>query len=598
MINANLEKITLDDFSPGIWNDWQGAGGGISAPQGAAQLTGTFGCVASVGGGLMAAPKKVNTQTQALIDATTGTDNKYPTGDYRVHILALRNMSPVYKKAAGGGTQSEYPDMPWLGMQWWYDSTGVGTTFKQRTVVRAYKSYLASPSTYTPVNATATNGFAVGNFPSYGYIGLDIGRSNSPDPTKFGGPVMACSWYAISALPGTGEFGSFIYPPNTAPTTDATQAFWWDASGAGMMSIFSHQDRFLGFAFGFQAGAIGTDFGVNGGVEQTELVAYTNVNDVGGTTANVGSWVNENPHSYGSWKSINAGELFLVKKRGGAVILRGDVVLPIVIRLPGAEPTGLAVNIGSPLPDGSFLYGSERGVYAWNGGDATKSLSPGLSGWFWKNTTDKAPDGTHDIVDQLINPVFFRSAGRDLHPAVMGSWAPCGGRLVFGPNNFCYDTHGGGWWRHTDPSAGIIYGFHDAAARNMVLASPYYLSATQTEAVAWFDPEQGQTHYEWISQPLKVTQGRELDFREVEILAQGAGTVTVTVIGINGATSSQTFTITATARPESQTLGVGVHTHDAVVKIVSDSGSSAAAPKIYRVALGHNVRQTTRAASS
>ncbi len=606
------EYITLADFSPGIFNDWYSTGG-QPAPDGAAQLSGTFGCVCSRQGSLIPAPKKVNTQSQALIDANGS--GKYPTGDARIHILGMRNMSPVYlkKSNAGGpggqpavpsGNQTDYPDMPFLAMQWYYDAGGGSGPFTRKSRVRGYKCFNDAGGTYDMMTHSSAGTAAVGTKPWYGFLALEIGRANPAHSDTFGLPFVM----AINAV-DLGTPSAKVYPAYATAYSDSVSAPWFDTT-LGMSAIFAHQDRIFAIALGAPSSVNGMDnwFGSDGIVDMQEWLFYTDANNyTGGTTANNITLVNENPFGYGSWGSVNASELLLIKKRGGGVLVRGDINNPTVVRLPGIESTGMMMNLGcmisrgvsqgSNYMSGAYLYGSDRGVFMWNGGDSTIHLSKQLDGCFWKATTPVSPTAGYSVVDQLNNPLFFETLG-NYSPAPSGSFAQCGDRYIYAPNNFLFEMEHGGWWRHTDPSAGIIYGWHDQSVKNRVLASPYIVGdgTIGNEAVAWFDPTLGQTSYQWTSQPLAKSLGRNLSFRNVSIVLRGYGTVTVQLVGLAGATSeTASFTINSTGRPVAIEAPCSVHAHDVVVVVTStghDSGTPA--PEVIRMQIGYDARETAR----
>lgn len=589
--NPEIQTIVLDDFRPGIYDTW--AAGDASAPDGAAQLSGTWGCVASRTGSLIAAPKKIKSQTQALVDANGS--GKYPTGDARMHVVAMRNFSPVYRKSATGIAQSDYPDAPTVVFSWWYDSAGGGTNFKQRGLARIYKMFLATVASYDMIDFTSLATQAVGTKPPHGWGGVDIGRANDAHSDVAGIPIVGAFFFGM-ADPNNYKVRAF--PDQGTVATDGVDIFVFETLQVGPYAMFAHQDRFCIFALGAPVGqtnALAVDFGTSGGTEQSEWIHYTNTNSVtGGSLDNNAIFVNENPFGYGTWKSVNAGELFLVKKRGGGLSVRGDFDRPTVVRLPGIESTGLAVNIGCTLPDGTFLYGSERGVYAWSGGDTVKLLSPQIEGWFWKATSPDSPTAGLSVVEQLCNPLFYRSFGDD-HAQCMGSWAMCGDRLVYGPNNFCYDSMGGGWFIHTNPADGIIYGYHDTSVKNRVIAAPYYVDATQTEVLAWFDPNTGQNHYKWTGQPLKRTRGRVIQIKYVDVVVQGHGTIIYTLTGIEGQTATKTITI-STDQPITVNIPeLAIKSHDISLTIDSTGTTgSDAGPEVIRAIFGYYEQETAR----
>jgi hypothetical protein len=77
--------------------------------------------------------------------------------------------------------------------------------------------------------------------------------------------------------------------------------------------------------------------------------------------------------------------------------------------------------------------------------------------------------------------------------------------------------------------------------------------------------------------------------REINIAAQGLGTVTVDVIGAGGVSVSKTFTINDANRPVIQFAPIKIQAQDVEIRITSEStGSSVNAPVVHRIAIGHN----------
>ena len=77
--------------------------------------------------------------------------------------------------------------------------------------------------------------------------------------------------------------------------------------------------------------------------------------------------------------------------------------------------------------------------------------------------------------------------------------------------------------------------------------------------------------------------------REINLVAQGSGTVTVDVIGAGGTTVSKTFTVADSDRPVIQFAPIKVQAQDVEIRITSDSGSgSVNAPVVHRIAIGYN----------
>lgn len=583
MARADLQEIVLEDFSAGIWDDWQAGGSALSAPLGAAQMTGTFGCLSARGGGLIPGPRRVNRVLETLIDGTTTAD--YPTNDKRVHITAFRCASPVLDRSAAGitavGTVQPFPDNLCFGFDWYWKSGG--TPWKHRQMVRLYKMFLASaanPSqgsltTYNLINNTSTG--TIASAFKNGWCGIDLNRSRTAAPSQPGYPIIAA---IVTDNKEVTTMARVAYPDDQAGTTDSTRAMaGLDQSGGfAAYSILGHQDRIVALDR-----SVNYVFGANAELP-TDILIATAVNDIATNGVAISSFVSENPGLFGAWASVNASELFFVKQQRGGFVMRGDIAYPTVVRLPGLTPTYDAVNVPCVSSNGMVVYGSRDGVYGWGGGDVSTPLSPQLNGWFWK-----IPAGANgfDGVDNFLHSKGTFAAFQ---------------QYVAAPNNYLLDTTTGGWWRLTDPTASgeRPYCHYDTSAAGYLIGVPAYFDATNQTIADYYDFDRGQSSYAWVSQPLRASMNRELEFREIDLMAQGTGQIIITLTGIGGTTASITFDIASESRPVliQQPAG-GIHAHDVVLSFTSiATDSSLPAPRVHRIVTRYNPRQTARATSS
>jgi hypothetical protein len=556
--------VELNDFSPGIYDDWYSLGGAQTAPPGAAQLTGTFGCLSGRGGGLIPAPKRVNRVQETLF----GVGGNYPVGDVNTHITAFRVLSPVYDRtgvaAAARGTVRPFPDQLFVAFEYYQSGA-------HNSVIRTYKMHqqsAANPAIGTVGTfniSTAATAAAAAPF-YYGFSAVEFSRSNSVDPTAAGYPIAATGFTSCKdQVTQTHK----SYPAVASPTVDSVD----DIAGLAVQGGFSaygllaHQDRIIGLTLTVNFG-IGT-----GGELPFDGLTGTNPNDISTNGFLVTTFCSENPGLFGSFVSMNSSEIFVVKQQRGGYAIRGDVANPTVIRLPGVEPTFDAANIGTIDNNGVYVYGTKRGVFGWSGGDTSPYLSPQLDGWFWQTGG---------------------AAGTDNYLFIKGQFSRVGS-LIFAPNNFILDTVTKSWWKLTDTTTQPVYTFWDTTAGGNAVGVVASVSGTQQVLADWYDPTQGQSSYSWRSQPLAVTKNRVVVFREFTLMAQGVGTVTVTTTGINGATDVQSFTINSANQPVTIEKEGMVKTHDAYVTIASDSGNqNVAAPRVYRLRLGYHEEETAR----
>ena len=574
---SDLQFITLDDFSLGIVDDWLAAGGAASAPDGAAQLSDTWGCVSGTMGGLIPAPRRVSRMTgnQPIADFS-----KLPATSPRGHITSLRVVSPVMDRTSSGvaevGTLRVHPDRVFVGFEWYANT---GANYHHYGHVRAYSIFKeaaanpAAPATYDPIDKQATTGTFTGNY-TFGYTSVDLSRSNNGASTDVGYPFAACTFMSNREV--TSE-KHVAYPSNATPTVDsvATMGGVESSGGFAAYAIMAHQDRLLVLTRSVNVG-MGTD-----GELPTDIVGASAVNDYGTLGINVEAFVAENPGAFGSWCSVNANEAFFVKQQRGGFIVRGDVANPTIVRLPGIAPTYDAINIGTVAQNGMYIYGTRNGVYGWAGYDTSQQLSKQLNNWFWKvpDNIDGSTDGT---------------AGVSQYLHVKGQFASLE-NLVYISNNYLYDLDTKSWWKLTDPNgAEPAYAFFEASASGNIIAAPASFASNTDPILDWYDNSQGQSSYSWKSQPLKKSRGRTLAFRELELVASGHGTVVVTLIGRDGATDPITFTVDDD-NPVTLEQPAYCLSGDVVVKIVATATDSAdPAPRVLRLGIGYMERETAR----
>ena len=572
-----LQYIDLADFTPGIFSDWQSAGGIQPAPDGAAQLNGTFSCVASPTGGLMAAPLRVNRIQETLLEVDGA--GHYPPNDNNAHITAFRVLSPVNDRTGivsgnTDGTIRAFPDNLFVAFEYYY---GTANNWAHKSNILVYKAFLlaaANPaigtvSTYS-ILAQATTPPAPAPY-YYGYSSVDLSRSNKSTPTAAGFPYAGVAFTSNKDITVT---GAVAYPSNATNTTDSVDTALatglTSSGGSAAYGVFAHQDRMFAMSHSINEGA-GTDADL-----PFDGLIGTSANDYSTNGITLETFVNENPGAFGSWVSMNSSELFMVKQQKGGFSLRGDVGSPTVLRYPGIEPTFDATNIGCMTNDGLYLYGTARGVYAWSGGDTSTLLSPQLDGWFWKPGSG--------------------IQGVDNYRFTKGSFAKVG-RWIFAPNNFLYDQQAKSWWKlNNNPSVSPTYAWWDSSAAALAVGCTAYVNATQTVLADWYDPQQGQQSFQWTSQPLARSRGRFLDIREVDIVASGAGLVTLSAYGVDGAIDSTSVAVTGTATPQIfGGLSLNVKSTDIVVQLTSDSGvAGTPAPRIHRITLGYHEAETGR----
>lgn len=443
------------------------------------------------------------------------------------------------------------PDQAFYGYQW-YVSTDAGVSYKNKSLVRTYKFWDDPVSTYTPTTITTTATIApAGPFP-YGYISFDMSRSNTSAPTSVGYPVMG---YQVNPHNETASAVSKAYPSNATPSTDSIADL--NFTNKKLQRLFSHQDRFFGVV-----DADVESFGTDGNIGH-EVLRALNTNNYGTDSGTNTTFVNENPSNVGAVHSSNASELLVIKVRGGGYVMRGDVLNPTIVRLPGIVPANI-LHIPVPTPLG-LVYAGSSGVFLWTGGNSSQCISPQLETDFW------IPDGTEDF----LGPIGSFSYA---YP------------FIFAPNAFMMDTRTNAWWRLKN-TIDYSYAWSEVSSTGQVLfAPPFFIDGIPI--CDWYNLYLGTDEYQWTSQPLQKTISRLLQFREIDIVLQGIGTVTVTITGITGESATHTFEIDSPDVPIALREETSVIGQDVVVTIHSiydgNGMGDNPAPRVYRLALAYH----------
>jgi hypothetical protein len=586
------EYIEISDFTPGLQSDYlsYATTAGPSNQDGFCQVNDTHGCFGGKFGGLHPAPRLVATKTQALFDSVTA---RYPTpGEKRAQIVATYLMSPVWPStgtAALGGdltaiAYSGEPDQVFVAYNWYYSDTGAAGTWMRKYRLESYRAFRSTPDQVTiQTLANSVTGLQVA-FPQsqrrYGFGSIDGTRSNLTSATV---PGPAHIVYSMADWTLNKVNGAWPGPSTLRSDTAANSLLGGTQYN---QAVVSHQGRVIFIEnqnnANWGAGVpnvLGQPFGSVGVVPAGESVGYSDPNAFIATNVNFNMqlFVEENPTGFGTWQSMNANELFLVKNRGGGVVIRGDVARPTVVRLPGLPSVYDATNKGA-LTDKGYVYGTRNGVYRWNGADTADDLAPQMGGsaggWFWKTDDDE----TDLLWPGALHGTF--------------AYAP---PFVLTPNNFMYNTETNSWWRISpttaqDPSGlAKVFAHWQTSTSGRFYGFPAYISDTQTTVYSRFDPNLGTNYYVWRSQPLSRTRNRTLNLREINLTAQGSGIVTIQLIGPAGVLVSKDFIINSTARPIIQFLPIKVQSQDVEIRILSAGDDDTInAPVVHRIAIGYN----------
>jgi len=224
--------------------------------------------------------------------------------------------------------------------------------------------------------------------------------------------------------------------------------------------------------------------------------------------------------------SVNANQIFATTVNKGAVVVNGDLNNPNVVNLPSVEST----YGKTPHPvtvNGGVVYGSRSGMFLWDGGETSTSLSPQLDGEFWLS----------DDMEDSYRPAA--PVGR------LGYRAP----YLFVPNGWMCDMRTNSWWKIPGPNLGQ---FAEEAERWTHFRTDHdgYVWAGAAQQVAdldeWqittLDPDETADYWRWHSQPLSMSRNKTIRIREITLWASGTY-MTIKVFS-KGVQQSVTQTIT------------------------------------------------------
>lgn len=545
-----FEWIELADFSAGIYSDRFGADHSRLL-DGAATVANTYGCYADTSGALCPFPARTAGVTQTLPPSgnADGDTSHYPEG--RICAYVTDGVVGFHNTLNAMYAHGEEWDYPAVGYAFWYDPTGSGADSAKHLYFLARLYNPEAESTLDFVFAKGDNAEVFRRVPTMQFV-VGIGADDNelvPDPPR---ATHLSGFIATLVRPDGLVYGGDISSTDGGLTdydtrvsrTRFTTPTYLNSQGRGYVSIFpdlqvyweptpsiSLMDFDAGFAYPgtlitqhqgrlvvAMANLSGTSiFGGHwlSGIEYNVPLEPMNVDGDHATLATS----QDEPTRIGAMGSLTAGELLLVHTSGGAVLVRGDLDNPQIVRMPFVESTGgvVAVPVATPL---GLVYGAASGVWVWSGGDRSEHLSPQIEGMFWRHELDREMDD------------YSASRGR------FGYWHP----FVFAPNNYFFDIRSHGWWRIDPPGDGsdstvMPYNAYDVSrASNRLFAFHYKLTPEWNTPYSIYSWDELRSYYTWQSQPLIRTRRDNLLFRQLELVATAHpdatnSTVTVTLTG-------------------------------------------------------------------
>lgn len=543
---GELQFLTINDFTPGIRHRALGVSPSSRAPLGAADPAATFRCRVLPDGALGPMPKMVEAHdvnvSVSADDADLRISGFHVTGpmqqsDNESDYTGNDNVEVHIAIHAFDGSDERWY---WYRVQLWNSAETVDGIDNALITSAANDIYRATAFIDARLHAT--------------------------DAAALGDIFVVAGWHSddMAASPNIWR----IYPDPDAPNSNGTQSIY-DLNEVSLM--VQHQGRIVSiddhvFAHG------GTGYWII-----NDQLIWTQVNlptyldeDLDTIPESVGVFTQGPISGYGAVVSASAQELLLVKHRGGATIVSGDLDDPTVMSLPGVMSTRGAVTYGVYTPIG-FVYGSRNnGVHVWGGGDSSQKISTFLEDDFWEMRPGDWVyfDGKFDL---------------------FGDWILC-------PNNWVYDIPSQSWWRIEDPATYAIFQWSVSPQNDMFYGAPVTFQDADATNPAFYRWNAASlvTDYQWQSQYLAASIDRLMEIREVSIRAispNGVSRVTVTFYDEAGNTQAEEFDVTSTILPKlirkpTSFIGNGIK-----IRLDAETEDGGAAPLIYEVNVGYQLVQ-------
>lgn len=564
----NLEYLRINDFSAGIQenpgakpqSDWRDSITGMYGPVGSASITNTYRCIALPGGGLGPLPK--GTDFDLGDAAPGGVITLAGSGKYMISGMYIQGPISSDPEVWSFLDQAEL----FLAREWIKDASPDTRQYqlKRWQLDGGGTARNISPNLLGGDGDGNNQDFAASNPNLYAQTFFSPGRANKSAVNEPGSGHLAVSYYDR----GSGTLGFWaVYPDPDTPT-----ALSWESLGSfggGYHLSWAHQGRWCSAArdssaFGTAAAGSGTEWYLN------ENVFFTKVNTTALQASTATVFAQDDARGFGYVESVSASDLLIVRNHGGALLIRGSLVIPQVETLRNVIPSRGYKGVGARTPIGYAYASKGQGVMIWSGGDESTPISPMLPGNFLEIEGLNSESSAWSYFDPYMGTM-----------ASVGDWLLC-------PNNWLFNIRTGAWWRMEDPTVFEAFHWQAGNSRPYLMAAPISHTSATTGPVKYFNLEGTFADtYRWQSNAISVGYNREAQVREILMVAQGGGDVTITVTNEAGTSVSKVFTVASNARPVRLRADIPqLQAQNIVVQIYSDSDASDAAPFVYEVALG------------
>jgi hypothetical protein len=549
--DRNLQTVRVADFTPGIVRFGRGSLAQTYAPHAppgsAAQA---FRCIAEPGIGLV------------------------PFPDY-VPAMTFTAGSHTFAQALSVGNQMALPSTIGDSLVTAYIThSSAGTAYVTRGEVPAPTT--AAPVTPTTLYSNATAGGGVVPWNS-----MDVGFFQDPSTSVYKRAVIMTdpSQYSYITVPdwhnpaGGGAAAPFATGALPVPSA-ATPRIFYHAARAGVFHYYNAPNDTAGFP------APGADQ-----LDVSDLLSLANFHLSGFYYPEMGS-------SIGTWGSISTGEFFMCYSAGGAVLLYGDLYAPTsAYKLPGVVGPGACLGRAALSPAGLIYATSTDGAYAWNGNNNSQKISTQI------------PD---DVLFRTPLPDPYNSEGARRHSSNL-AW----GAWVMFPNNWVFDSIGGGWWQSEDPAVANFQVNCQAVSDNRYFyATPGFTLAAAGVSPAvttyQYDRYSPASSYMWLSNPVVVAADALVSLQLLEVVVSNPSPAPCTVTLTPAVPAGQVpfsqqnqgqaavFTVPAATVAWRGSQRVGYSDYNVQVRVdAANSNPALPAPTVHEFAVGYT---TTRVA--
>lgn len=591
---TDLQWRSITDFSPGIISNIS-----PNHPDGAANPEGTFRCYAIQGGSLAPLPRlsrvirpPIPGSGETIVGTPLPLASTLINEEHR--IIGVWAGGPVFNPDEQTRGAAQDNTELFVAFDSWYDSPGINK-LETISVYKYRRSWVDPEWELVRDDDYTIEPFNPFNVPPWGDFANT--RSNFTDRNK-AGPI-------ITAFVGYGH--AWFHPDDTNTGTNSTR----DLPGnngdpllggtLGAINMVAHQGRVVLFPLHIEGAGDDAAWVTN------ESLLWSEVNNA--RTAQVGNgpgggsagyfnvligW--ENPVGYHVMQSLSYDELLLIKSRGGALRIRGDLMAFTAEAFPYVRSTGYTNNRGTNTPRGFSYPVDGSGVWMWTGGQVSEFITPHLDDDFWRVPLIAA--GASESAGEVVEMGFLH------YPSQATQW----GDFVMYPNNWLWDAARdptnqdpkSAWWRIVDPSpvgededegdGFTIVRWTADWRQTRCYGTPTGVFDPDNVCVYEFDRQiPHAATFRWMSHPMSDTLEREVELGAIVVVASGKGAVRVRAFTAGNPTGEeQMFDVDGTpSAPTVLQLGYNVAGAQLAFDVRSTSDNpSNEAPTVHEIRYG------------